>query len=405
MKTVFSKRDGMSGERKAEELDEHFSDPDLSYAPHAFWFWNGAEELKNPPHLARMAEEMSRQGLNPGYVHARHYKAHEPFWLSDDWYKCFQSAVESAEKNGTHMSYTMGDPCFPDKYLLPDHPEKPVFPVGGAPLPSHPELKSESLDWTVNDVEGGENAEIPASFFAVAARLDAERRILSSTLEVIGAGDAFRWTAPQGGVWRVYAFTKYHEVRQYVINFLDRRITAPWLKLENDKYEQLLSRHFGKTMQGVFFDLEGSYGYKIAWSADLSNEYLKIKGADIRLRMPLLVEEDAEGLWAKARWDWFDVVGRVYVDCIFAPLDKWCRERGMFMTCHFWEEGLFLQAAYVADFMGTQRSCSMPGTDALFRTIHKPRFFRETQSVCEFEGRQFMCEMLGIAGWHLTPAE
>jgi hypothetical protein len=401
MKDLFSRRDGVSGERKTETPDKCFREPDISYAPHAFWFWNGPLE---PEHISKMAAEMCKQGMNPGYVHARNYKAHEPYWLSDEWYKSFQAAVESTENSRAHMTYTMGDPCFPDKYLLPDHPEKPRFPVGGAPLPSHPELKSESLSWTSIDVEGGKTAEIPASFFAVAAQFDADRHLSSSTLNLIGQGNAFKWTAPQGGVWRVYAFTKYHGVRQYVINFLDRRITEPWLKLENDKYEQLLSRHFGKTMQGVFFDLEGSYGYKIAWSDDLAKEYFKLKGVDIRLRMPLLVEEDADGLWAKARWDWFDVVGKVYVDCIIAPLDKWCRERGMFMTCHFWEEGLFLQAAYVANFMGAQRSYSMPGTDALFQTIHKPRFFKETQSVCEFEGRQFMCEMLGVAGWHLTPA-
>ncbi len=389
---------------KTEEAcpDERFANPDNVYAPHAFWFWNGAGDIGDPAHFARMASEMSRQGFNPGYVHARHYKAHEPFWLSDDWYACFQAAVESAEQAGAHMTYTMGDPCFPDKYLLPDHPEHPRFPVGGTPLPSCPELKSESLCWTVQNIPGGATAEVPECFFAVAARLDAGNRILSSTLELAKPG---RWTAPADGNWRVYAFAKYHEIRQYRINFLDRRITEPWLKLENTKYEQLFSRHFGKTMRGVFFDLEGSFGYKIAWSEDFAKDYLKRKGVDIRLRMPLLVEEDAEGLWAKVRWDWFDVAGHVYVDCLFNPLDQWCRDRKMFMTCHFWEEGLFLQAAYVANFMDAQRACSMPGTDALFQTIHDPRYFKETQSVCEFEGRPFMCEMLGIAGWHCTPTE
>ena len=402
MKTEFSNRSGNLNEPTAASPDGQFLRPDISYAPQAFWFWSGPEEFKTPGHFARMAKEMASQGLNPGYVHARHYQSHTPLWLSDDWYSCFQAAVEASEQAGARVTYTMGDPCFPDKYLLPDHPEYPRFPVGGSPLPSCPELKSESLSWTVQDVKEGVTAEVPCCFFAVAARLDADKRLLSSTLQLVEPG---RWSAPDGGNWRVYAFAKYHEVRQYVINFLDRRLAEPWLKLENDKYEQLFSHHFGKTMQGVFFDLEGSYGYKMAWSEDLAKDYLTSKGLDIRLRMPLLVEEDAEGLWAKARWDWFDVVGRVYVDCLFTPLDQWCRDRGLFMTCHFWEEGLFLQAAYVANFMGAQRSYSMPGTDALFRTIHDPRFFKETQSVCEFEGRQFMCEILGIAGWHMTPAD
>ena len=398
----FSNRTGSHGFGPVATPGARFCDPDRFYAPHFFWFWNSACELNDPRHFATMAQGIASQGLNPGYVHARHYKAQTPFWLSDDWYDCFQAAVESTEQAGAFMSYTMGDPCFPDKYLLPDHPEYPRFPVGGAPLPRHPELKSVSLCWTTLDVRGGETVEIPNCFFAVAARLDAAGRLISATLQIL---EAPQWTAPQGGTWRVYLFAQYHEVCQYRINFLDRRLAAPWLALENDKYEQRLSRHFGKTMKGVFFDLEGSFGHKIAWSDDLAADYLKLKGVDIRLRMPLLVEEDAEGLWAKARWDWFDVVGRVYVDCVFAPLERWCRQRGMFMTCHFWEERLFIQAVYVADFMRAQRSYSMPGTDALFQTIHNPRYFKETQSVCEFEGRPFMCEVLGIAGWHVTPAE
>ncbi len=405
MKAPFSKRCGKDGKFGVETPDTHFREPDLGYAPTAFWFWNGPLKRER---IAWMAKEMSRQRLNPGYVHARHYKAHEPFWLSDDWFTCFQAALESAAAGGTRMSYTMGDPCFPDKYLLPDHPEHPNFPVGGTLPPRHPELKSVSLAWTAMDVQGGAGVEVPASFFAVAARLDGGGRLLSSTLEIIGEGDAFPWTAPQCGSWRVYSFTAHHDCQHSggtSINFLDRRLAEPWLKLENAKYEELFSRYFGTTMEGVFFDLEGSFGYKLAWSDDLAKDYLRLKDVDIRLRMPLLAEEDAEGLWAKARWDWFDVVGHVYVDCVFAPLERWCRERGLFMTCHFWEERLFQQAVYVANFMGAQRSSSMPGTDALFRNVHKPRTFKETQSVCEFEGRQFMCEVLGIAGWHLTTAE
>ena len=72
---LFSNRSGSA------RPDGRFQEPDSAYAPHAFWFWNEAEELKDPAHFSRMAQEMARQRLNPGYVHARHYKPHEPFWL------------------------------------------------------------------------------------------------------------------------------------------------------------------------------------------------------------------------------------------------------------------------------------------------------------------------------------
>ncbi|MAX24912.1 MAG: hypothetical protein CMJ19_10450 [Phycisphaeraceae bacterium] len=339
-----------------------------------------------------MSKLMSERGLHPGYVQARFYKASQPFWLTEDWYRCFDAAVTACQSSGSTLNYTLGDPSFPDKYLLVNHPE----------------LLAVSLSWEMVQADANGSVHVPQCFFAVACKRDAHNRLLSDTLRLVGNGHAIRWQAPDPGTWCVYVFQQYHDYRHTggkPINFLDRRITNSWLTLENQGYVSRFSQHFGQTIKGVFFDLEGCYGYKLAWSDDLAQDYARQKGVDIRLRMPLLIEKDVEGLWAKARWDWFDVLSRLYVDCLLSPLDQWCTSRGMYMTCHFWEERLFKQAVMTGDFMRAQRACSMPGTDALFRTIHNPRYFRETQSVCEFEGRPMMCEALGIAGWHMTPID
>ena len=47
---------------------EKFSEPPLFYAPHIFWFWDKALDTVQ---ISDMAGEMTRQRLNPGYVHAR----------------------------------------------------------------------------------------------------------------------------------------------------------------------------------------------------------------------------------------------------------------------------------------------------------------------------------------------
>lgn len=406
MSQVFSRKTGAAQNAEILSPDQNFNNPDMFYAPHTFWFWNKPDEIKKPKHFAEMAKEMSRQGLNPGYIHARHYKAGEPFWLSDDWYTCFSASVEAARDNGTFVTYTMGDPCFPDKYMLPDHPEFPKFEVGGSLPEPHPELKATTLNYNIQTVKAGQSATLPESIFTIACEVNENGKLRSSTLGQIGEGSSFSWTAPASADWRVFSFTTTHDVpSQYKINFLDKRLAEPWLKLENKKYEQLFSADFSKTMKGVFFDLEGFWGYKMAWSEDLAEEYQKQTGADIRLRLPLMIEEDTEGLWPKARRDWFDAVARVYSACVFKPLDQWCQQRNMYSTCHFWEEDLFEQATRVGNFMLMQREFSLPGTDALFKTIHDPRYFKETQSVCEFEGRQMMCEAFGIIGWDVTPNE
>mgnify|MGYP000865082991 CR=1 FL=1 len=385
--------------------DDGFLDPGSTYAPSMFWFWNDTDNIKQPEHYAAMAAEMCDKGTNPGFVHARLFRSQVPFWLSDDWYKCFGAALKVTEEHGMHMSYCMGDPSFPDKYLLADHHDFPGFPVGGIELYDHPELKAVSLDYQI--INAGGTVEIPASFFSVAAKVEANGKINSESLRIVAKENTVvPWTPPDDGNWRVYCFNKvYNFPSQYKINFLDRRLAEPWLELENSKYEALFGKDFGKTMGGVFFDLEGFFGYKLTWSDDLAEYYAETVGTDIRERMPLLLEEDTKGLWLKSRHDWFAAVAVLYAECVFEPLVKWCSSHRMYQSCHYWEEALLLQSTRMADYMAMQRCLSMPGIDALFDTIHDPRHFKEAQSVCEFEGRQLMCEMLSIGGWHLTPAE
>jgi len=57
------------------------------------------------------------------------------------------------------------------------------------------------------------------------------------------------------------------------------------------------------------------------------------------------------------------------------------------------------------DLMRAQRSVTFPGTDAIDMRSQSVHDFKETQSVCEFEDRPFMCEIMGVRGWGQTPEE
>lgn len=395
----YSRRSGKSDPVPAPAPETGFADPELSYAPHAFWFWNGPLPAGR---IAEMAAGMCRQRLNPGYVHARFRPEGDSAawneqswidatrrWISDEWFNAFEASLEQTAQAGMHMTYTTGEPNIPKHQILARCPG----------------LKAQSVGAAVFDVQGGAGFEVPESLFTVAARME-EGRIVSSSLRLAGEGAPFVWKAPEGAAWRLYVFTKYHDYTSSgsPVNFLDRRFAEVWMDVEHRKYEARVSAHFGKAMGGIFIDHEGCYGYKLAWSDDLPREYAARKGRDLRLWLPLMLDEDAEGLWGKARWDWFDTVTHLYADCLLKPIVEWCGGRNMHVTCHFWETSLFEQAVQVGSFFNAQRSYPFPGTDNLFLSILEPRNSKETQSVCEFEGRQSMSEILGIAGWHATPA-
>ncbi len=374
---------------KIETIQEEFKNPDMIYAPFTFWFWD--DEI-DPKLAGEMAKEMCKQGLNPGYAHPREGLPDEE-WLSPVWFEAIGNVLEESRKADCYFGY-----C--DEYMWPSGQ------ANGRVLKKHPELKAQSLEWQIIETSGNKKLSVPNSFFTVAAKTDLKSGLLiSESLKIIGEGKRFKWTVPAGN-WKIFVFNTYHHHGfggDGVVNYLDKSLPEKFIDIAHQPYMDAFDDLAGKTLSGVFVDNEGDYGYKLAWSNDLANEYKTKKGVDIRKMMPLLIEQDVEGIWPKARWDWFDVVSDIYSKSFLGSTSNWLEERGMYDISNLWEENLFMQAFTVGDFFKAQRAVSMPGTDCLVRSILKPHDFAETHSVAEFEGKRFQSEILGIAGWETDP--
>ncbi|MEW6743928.1 MAG: glycosyl hydrolase [Planctomycetota bacterium] len=239
---------------------------------------------------------------------------------------------------------------------------------------------------------------------AYGANVHLPTTIRSQTLQLIGEGDSRSWTAPDGA-WRVYVFTQYHHagIDGGDVNYIDHRLPQAFIEIAHEPYAAHVGNELGQSIPGVFVDNEGDYGYKLAWSQDLEREYREKKERDIRLWMSLLLDRDEEGLWAKARWDWYDVVSEIYTDSYLGEVSRWLEKRGAYCISNLWEESLAAQAFAVGDFFRAQRAVTMPGNDCLVRKALEGHDFKETQSVSEFEGHRFMSEVLGVAGWQMSP--
>lgn len=393
------------------QLKRSFAAPDMIYAPFTFWFW---DEPLDPVKAANMAKRMTEQRLNPGYAHARMNQAGKEDlprrqWLSPLWFEAFGGVLNEAERASCYFGYV-------DEYWWPSGR------AAGRVLERHPDLWAVSLKWETRDVTGGAFLDLPASFFTVAAHLAKEPGdpavptesglkphnpavINSSTLRVIGAGRAFHWRVPPDGRWRIYSFTRYHHpgADGGRLNYLDERVAQAFIDLAHEPYAQQFGQRMGRSIPGVFVDNEGDYGYKLAWSDMLDQRHRKTYGTDIRLTLPLMVDEDIEGTYARVRFRWFDLVSDIYSEYLGAT-SQWLEDRGMYCISNLWEETLMWQAGAVGDFFKTQRAYSMPGTDCLALNALKIHDFKETQSVTEFEGRRMQSEIMGAAGfWGFTP--
>ncbi len=384
-------------ESSIDNVRQTFAQPPMFYAPHAFWFWDAPLD---PKLAAEMAKEMTQQRLNPGYAHGRHSGETGKYvslpaeqWLSPLWFESFDGALKEAEKAGMTLGY-----C--DEYWWPSGQ------AAGRVLQSHPELAAQSLKWTRQEVQGPTKVQLSASKFTVAGQLSAANLLMAGTLQVIGEGPAFAWQVPQGK-WVIYSYELYHHagIDGGEVNYLDPKLMDVFISMAHQPYQEHFGDKMGRSIPGVFVDNEGDFGWQMAWSDYLAERYQAMKGRDIRAWLPLLTEVDDQGLWAKARYDWFDVVSEVYSHDFFGKLSNWLAARGMHCISNLWEETLMLQTRAVGDFMRAQRSVSMPGTDCLLMKSLEVHDFKETQSVCEFEDRPFMSEVMGVAGWEQTPVQ
>ena len=379
------------------QTKEKFAEPPLFYAPHTFWFW---DTKLYPEQTASMAKEMTKQRLNPGYVHPRHSEAPATAfpalpreeWLSPLWFGSFESAAKEAEKADMTLGY-----C--DEYWWPS------ARADGRVLEQAPELEAQSLVWKRKTYDGGELINLPDSKVTVAAKLSDDNQLNSNSLKIIGEGDAFKWRVPEGR-WIVYSYkTEKSKVEVGKVNYLDPKLMDVFIPIAHESYQKYLGRYMGNVIPGVFVDNEGDFGFKMAWSEYLVERYREMKGSDMRKLLPLLTEKDSEGLWVKARYDWFDVVSDIYSNQFLGRLNDWLLERDMYYISNLWEESLLLQTRAVGDFMRAQRRVTMPGNDCLLMYSQNVHDFKETQSVCEFEDRPFMSEIMGVAGWQQTPTQ
>jgi hypothetical protein len=388
------------GQRKAAPfpaLQQGFANPDMMYAPFIFWFW---DEPLEPAKMAEMSRVMSAQGFNPGYAHGRNSMVGtanlpDQEWLGDKWFSAFAAALDAAEKQNHYLGY-----C--DEYWWPS------MQAHGRVLRQHPELKAESLKWQIIDAAGASDVQVPASFFAVATQVDQPGAgtaavIRSKTMQLIGGGDAFVWKAPDAATWRVYTFHKYSQngVDGGATNAIDDRLAKAFIEIALEPYAKHFGNKLGKSIPGDFIDHEGDYGRKLAWSAALDRRFKERCGQDIRLALPLMLNKDVEGTYAKIRWQWFDGVSDLYA-ANFQAVTDWHEQRGMYTTAHVWEENIPLQVYAVGDHMKLLRALTMPGQDCLGRKALQVHDFKEIASVAEFENSRAMTELMGAGSFGMA---
>ena len=349
-----------------------FKEASNEYAPYTFFFLNGPFEEE---HMLEMAEKMEAKGLSIGYLQDRGIS--DNGFLTDGFFRVVRKLAEN-----TSISFGLCDETggmYGNSSMLADMP------------------MATSLEFEKTESDG--EYTVPPCFFAVSfsrknGLIDAE------TLRIISAGDVV-----EKGTC-AYVFNKYHGRSRSGshIDYLTPKSADIIIENVYDKLKRNLGEFFGNKISGIFMDIEGDYGYKLAYSDYLGTRYRELFSEDMRKTLPLLIERDADGKFACARYRYYTAVADVYSE-FFEKISGFCRENGIEFTGHTWEENLYSQVLQIGDYYKVEKNFSVIGVDSLRLECYSPRDFAEAKTIAAKEDKKLMCEALGCAGNSLSPLE
>jgi hypothetical protein len=171
---------------------------------------------------------------------------------------------------------------------------------------------------------------------------------------------------------------------------------------------------FGQTLPGIFTDepnLEAAMprGSMLRWTPDLWDAFQQRWGYDLKVNLPSLVEET--GNWKKVRHNFYELLVELFVDRWAKPWSKYCDEKNLDWTGHYWEHG-WPEPTDGMDEAAFYIWHQMPGVDMLGNRLDtaglggqfgNDRAVRELRSAANQAGRtRTLSETYGGGGWEMT---
>jgi hypothetical protein len=351
--------------------DRQFSNPDVQYRIHPFWFWNGD---MNEAELVRQIQEMHDKGVGGFFICPR--QGLKVPYLSEGWFRLVKLAVQAAKERGMHV------------WLYDEYPY-PSGMAGGEVTLLHPDAKHQTMAVTEMRVRGGvklvKELHWAKVVYARAVPLsESGERLWEATVDLreqignLQADPVFQktglttynqkrfftfrtvyrvdWEAPsEFAEWDVIVYQeKEVEDFKYYGTFVDpchKEAMATFIRLTHDRYAKYIGEEFGKTVKGMFTDEIGLLG-RLPWSPRLPAYFEELNGYSIVEHLPALSDSTYPDA-ARIRYDYYQSAHELLTDSYHKQVYDWCESHGL---------------QYVAEVpsirMTTQRYSHVPGGDS-----------------------------------------
>ena len=385
-----TQRPARDGIHSVDELRTLLADPPAEYRSAPLWVWHDRITEEG---IDFQMNEFKKAGIGGVFVHPRPGLITE--YLSDEWFKLFDHAVQKGKELGLKV-WIYDENSYPSGFAGGHVPaEMPDSYRHGTGLSM--EVQQE-LNVIVSDTVAVVLKKSGTGFEDITAAVSREygRK---------GTYYVFRKTYPGRSAW--YGGFTY-------VDLLYPGVTEKFMDLTMTRGYEKNAADFGSTVLGIFTDepnLEAALGDKslLRWTPDLWDAFQRRWGYDLRVHLPSLVEETGD--WKKARHDYYELLVELFVDRWARPWSRYSDEKRLKWTGHYWEhgwpvptDGMDEAAFYIWH--------QMPGVDMLGNTLDtagsggqfgNDRAVRELLSAANQAGRRrTLSETYGGGGWDMT---
>lgn len=382
-----------------DSLAWYFKNPPSQYSLLPFWSWNNT---LIPEKLNWQMDQMVDKGIYGAFMHARSGldESATPYF-SQGWWTAVESTVKHAHETGFQA-------------CLYDEDKWPSGSAGGRTIQDNPkEFTKKALYYSTMEVQGPQSVQInfpnrPLAIFAAPLGKNGEYNH-SRQIELTQLWKSV-WQAPAGH-WQIIAFNVVIDPHEQ-IDYMDSAAVANFLHITHDEYYKRLSPYFGSTIPGVFFDeIYANFSDRknnIFWTDDFLAEFKKLKGYDLKEKLPLIIFDDPT-LSAKTRYDFFDVVRTLYSNAWFKQYARWGDEHGIWVTGHTTE--MLMHYTRQSDYFYTLGQLQVPCADNEDFRYGFPReidFYNPKQgsSLAHMYGRnRVAAETMGSGGYGISLEE
>ena len=240
-------------------------------------------------------------------------------YLSEEWWQAIGAGLEESKRSGFSFNFV-------DEYAWPSGEARNIWMTGNhhsEVLSRKPEYRMKSLAFKTEIFKGPQAVAIPSSpamQAVVAARWLGEKRIDGQSLRVLstdGSAQSLNWSVPEGE-WIVVSF--FLEPSMGFdgghVDLMNPDAMKLFFDLTYGEFHRRFGSYFGNTIHFGFSDHEGDYGYRIAWTPRLFQEFQTRKHYDLRKFLPLLIFDGGD-FSIKARCDYLDTVTQLYSEAFW----------------------------------------------------------------------------------------